>query len=66
MGQKNYLYKNSPWEESTKIPFNNKNTRQHAKWFWNQYLVDIFPTIIEMCNLKFETNKKANRKSKFS
>lgn len=25
-------------------------------------LIDIFPTIIEMCNLEFETNKKANRR----
>ena len=63
MGQKNYLYKNSPWEESTKIPLIIKIPGTMPSVVLEPVsLIDIFPTIIEMCNLKFETNKKANRR----
>ena len=63
MGQKNYLYKNSPWEESTKIPLIIKIPGSMPSVVLEPVsLIDIFPTIIEMCNLKFETNKKANRR----
>ncbi|GIR58059.1 MAG: hypothetical protein CM15mP65_06400 [Crocinitomicaceae bacterium] len=59
MGQKNYLYKNSPWEESTKIPLIIKIPGSMPSVVLEPVsLIDIFPTIIEMCNLKFETNKK--------
>jgi len=63
MGQKNYLYKNSPWEESTKIPLIIKIPGSMPSVILEPVsLIDIFPTIIEMCNLKFETNKKSNRR----
>lgn len=59
MGQKQYLFKNSPWENATKIPFvikaegviKNSEVKQPIS------LIDIYPTLIDVCNLK-GANKK--------
>lgn len=63
MGEKEYLYKNSPWDESTRIPFiirdpqlsNAGDVVHHAV-----SLIDIYPTLKDLCNLK--ENKKSTTK----
>ncbi|MCA0932504.1 sulfatase [Lutimonas saemankumensis] len=55
MGEKAYLYKNSPWDESTRIPFIIRDPRlsdpveeiDHAV-----SLIDLYPTLIELCELQ--------------
>ena len=63
MGEKNYLFKNSPWEESAKIPLiirkakseiNNISIEQPVS------LIDIFPTLVDYANLKGDHRKKGN------
>ena len=65
MGEKNYLFKNSPWEESTRIPMIIKapgipsgQTVDHPV-----SLIDLFPTIAEMCQTKGDNRKNENGKS---
>ena len=60
MGEKNYLFKNSPWEESAKVPLiisspSQKNGRKEDQ---PVALIDIFPTLVDYCNL--EGNHKLN------
>ena len=60
MGEKDFLYKNSLWQESTRVPFivrapgvtpaNSKS--QHAV-----SQIDLFPTLIDLCGLKGDTRK---------
>ncbi len=53
MGQKEYLYKNSPWEESTKIPLIIKTPqKQTGDVLEPVSLIDIYPTFIDLCNLQ--------------
>ena len=55
MGEKDYLYKNSPWERSTRIPLVIKlpNARDKNKVVSHPVsLIDIFPTLQDICNLK--------------
>lgn len=54
MGEKNYLFKNSPWEESARIPLVIKTpgTKTGAKVEHPVSLIDIFPTLIDYCKLK--------------
>jgi len=59
MGEKDYLFKNSPWEESTHIPFIIKapgikagETVDHPV-----SLIDLFPTLTELCGLKGDNRK---------
>ncbi|WP_438988678.1 sulfatase [Polaribacter sp.] len=54
MGEKDYLYKNSPWDESTKIPFiiRHPNTSKTAKVEHPISLIDVYPTLMDVCNLK--------------
>ncbi len=55
MGEKNYLYKNSPWDESTRVPLiirdpkmvTNSKSVQHPV-----SLIDIYPTLQDLCDLK--------------
>ena len=53
MGEKDYLFKNSPWEESTRIPFIIKTPggKTGAKVNHPVSLIDIYPTLKELCNL---------------
>ncbi|MGI9392979.1 MAG: sulfatase [Parvibaculales bacterium] len=63
-GEKNYLYKNSPWEESTRIPLliaAPNLTKPNMKIEHPVSLIDIFPTIWELADLKgtYKMNAKA-------
>ena len=59
MGEKNYLFKNSPWEESARIPLIFKLPNQIVGNLVDQpvSLIDIFPTLIDLCNLKGDYRK---------
>lgn len=55
MGEKEYLYKNSPWEESTRIPYiirAPKLSKAGSEVAHPVSLIDLFPTLTELCNLK--------------
>ena len=61
MGEKDYLYKNSLWQESTRVPLviAGPNLAQ-AKTCQNPVsLIDLYPTLIELCGLSKETKKSA-------
>lgn len=54
MGEKEYLYKNSPWEESTRVPFIIRApgvSKAGTKVDHAVSLIDIFPTLNDLCNL---------------
>lgn len=59
MGEKQYLFKNSPWETSTNIPLlikvpgmeQNKEVKQPVS------LIDIFPTLKDLCQLVGDNRK---------
>tara|TARA_B100000809_G_scaffold237914_1_gene258226 strand:+ start:17793 stop:19355 length:1563 start_codon:yes stop_codon:yes gene_type:complete len=61
IGEKEYLFKNSPWEESTRIPFvirdpsNKKNASKKVKHPIS--LIDLYPTIADVCDFKGSTLK---------
>jgi len=60
MGEKDYLYKNSPWEESTRIPFiirHPKLSTPGSEVSHAVSLIDIFPTLTAVCNLKGDITK---------
>lgn len=61
MGQKQYLFKNSPWENATHIPFiiRTKGVKENSKVKQPVSLIDIYPTLIDLCDLKGD-NKKNN------
>lgn len=54
MGEKEYLFKNSPWEESTRIPFIIKapDAKTGKQVDHPVSLIDIFPTFIDLCGLQ--------------
>lgn len=62
MGEKNFLFKNSPWDESTRIPMvwyvpgadAGKQVQQPVS------LVDIFPTLVDMCSLSGDNKLNEN------
>lgn len=58
MGEKNYLFKNSPWEESARIPMIIKtpDTKPGLRIEQPVSLIDLFPTFIDLCDLE-GTNK---------
>jgi len=59
-GEKDYLYKNSPWEESAKIPMLWKvpgKSIAGLKMPQPISLIDIYPTFIELANLQGSTSK---------
>ncbi|WP_282135249.1 sulfatase [Seonamhaeicola maritimus] len=60
MGEKDYLYKNSPWDESTRIPFiirDPQKSKPGSKVEHAVSLIDIFPTFKDLCNLKGNITK---------
>ena len=60
MGQKEYLYKNSPWEESTRIPLIIKVPQKRIGEVLEPVsLIDIYPTLIDLCKLN-KSNSKSN------
>ncbi len=60
MGEKNYLYKNSLWQESTRVPLIVRAPGVgKAEGVSPQpvSLIDIYPTLIDLCGLSGETKK---------
>ncbi len=58
MGEKGYLFKNSPWEESARVPLVIKTPEKiSGKVTQPVSLIDIFPTMMDYCNLKGNTKK---------
>jgi arylsulfatase A-like enzyme len=58
MGEKEYLYKNSPWDESTRIPLIVRDPRKNNTGFKVNHpvsLIDIYPTLVDLCNLEGST-----------
>jgi iduronate 2-sulfatase len=62
MGEKNYLFKNSPWEESARIPMLIKapNIKVGFKVEQPVSLIDLYPTLVDLCGL--EGDNKLNAK----
>jgi iduronate 2-sulfatase len=54
MGEKDYLFKNSPWEESARVPLiiRNGNSKIKGKVEHPVSLIDIYPTLIDLCELE--------------
>lgn len=55
MGEKEYLFKNSPWEESTRVPFIIRAPGEAAAGSRVDHpvgLIDIFPTLVDLCDLE--------------
>jgi arylsulfatase A-like enzyme len=60
MGEKDYLYKNSLWEESTRIPFMMRVpglTPAGQTVEAPISLVDLYPTLVDLCGLSEQTTK---------
>lgn len=64
MGQKNWLYKNSLWESSTRIPFvwAGPGITKGAESNQPTSLIDLYPTLVDLCRLPAEPNAATNRK----
>ena len=60
MGEKDYLYKNSLWEESTRVPLIIRvpgSTIPGSKVQHPVSLIDVYPTLLDLCNLSTRTVK---------
>jgi arylsulfatase A-like enzyme len=60
MGEKEYLFKNSPWEESTRIPLIIKVPGASPQGFQVDHpvsLIDVFPTLADLCRLEGDPRK---------
>ncbi|MFY9242008.1 MAG: sulfatase [Polaribacter sp.] len=70
MGEKNYLFKNSPWEESVRIPMiiKTQTTKAGTKITQPVSLIDLYPTLVDLCDLKgnHKKNEKAGNLGGFS
>jgi arylsulfatase A-like enzyme len=64
MGQKNWLYKHSLWEESTRIPFiwAGPGIAQGEQSNLPTSLIDLYPTMVDLCNLPDNPNQNTNQK----
>ncbi len=66
MGEKDHIYKNSPWEESTRIPMTIRvpgMTKTKGLVNHPVSLIDIYPTLLELAGLDTETKKNDKGKS---
>lgn len=54
MGEKDYLFKNSPWEESTRIPLIIRPAGTGTGKIVSQpvSLIDLYPTFVDLCELR--------------
>ena len=62
MGQKDFLFKNSPWEESTRIPFVVRAPGVAKPGGVAEHpisLIDLYPTLVDLCGLEGDTRKNA-------
>ena len=60
MGEKDYLYKNSLWEESTRVPLIVRApgvTKSGGRAHHPVSHIDLYPTLIDLCDLTKETRK---------
>ena len=60
MGEKDYLYKNSLWEESVRVPLMMRVpgvTKPGSKVQHPVSLIDIYPTLLDFCDLSTKTTK---------
>lgn len=60
MGEKDYLYKNSLWEESTRVPLMMRVpglTKAGKEVHQTVSLIDIYPTLLDLCRLSSNTRK---------
>lgn len=60
MGEKNYLYKNSLWQESTRVPLIIRApgvAQDGGRADQPVSLIDIYPTLIDLCGLRGNTTK---------
>jgi arylsulfatase A-like enzyme len=60
MGEKDYLYKNSLWEESTRVPLMMRVpgvTSEGSIIEQAVSLIDVYPTLLDLCGLSTETTK---------
>jgi arylsulfatase A-like enzyme len=62
MGEKQYLFKNSPWETSTHIPMvvSAPGVKAGSKIEQPVSLVDIYPTLVDLCELNGDNKKNEN------
>jgi arylsulfatase A-like enzyme len=64
MGQKDYLYKNSPWEAGTRIPLlvrDPYHSKPGSEVRHPVSLIDIYPTLMDLCSLEGSTVKDASK-----
>ena len=59
MGEKDYLFKNSPWEESTRVPLIIKSPGSKPGRMVDHpvSLIDLFPTLTDLCGLTGDNRK---------
>ena len=60
MGEKDYLYKNSLWEQSTRVPLIIRApglTKKNSQVEQAVSLVDVYPTLLDLCEISSETTK---------
>jgi len=60
MGEKDYLFKNSLWEESTRVPLVIRAPGVAEPGGIAEHpvsLIDIYPTLVDLCGLKGDTRK---------
>jgi arylsulfatase A-like enzyme len=60
MGEKDYLYKNSLWEESTRVPLMIRVpgiTKAGSNVSRAVSLIDVYPTLLDLCGLSSNTTK---------
>ena len=65
MGEKDHIYKNSLWEESTRIPMTIRVpgiTKPKSKVYHPVSLIDVYPTLLELAGLDNNTVKNEQRK----
>ncbi|MEM1185330.1 MAG: sulfatase [Planctomycetota bacterium] len=63
IGEKSYLFKNAPWEESTRVPLFIRApgvSVDGGRVSRPVSLIDVYPTLVDLCGLSTETRKNAS------